>query len=157
MMQSPQPARNAVSAMEQPGAFQCMLLRSFDLPKADRAVFLLREIHGCSLAEIAAILGISIDAASVRLKRAHRDVGPAGDSEAVRACEMTSLANSRKRIWSARSRPPSRAGWVRLGSLTSATDEGTLACWARERFLEFTEVVQRTAPTVIGVALNIFR
>lgn len=156
-MQSPQPARNAVSGMDQPGALQCMLLRSFDLPKADREVFLRREIHGRSLAEIAVILGISLDAASFRLKRAQRVVGPAGESDAVQACAMNSLANSLKRIWSARSRPPNLAGWVRLGSLTSATDEGMLGCWARKKFLEFIEVVQRTAPTVIGVALNIFR
>jgi DNA-directed RNA polymerase specialized sigma24 family protein len=46
-------------------------------------VFLLKEIQGHGLAEIAAILGISIDTALVRLKRARREIGHLGDSGAM--------------------------------------------------------------------------
>jgi len=69
--------------MEEPGAFQRLLLRAFELPKDYRDVLLLKEIQGHTLAEIAAILGISIDTALVRLMRARREIGQLGDSEAV--------------------------------------------------------------------------
>ncbi len=61
--------------MLQPGSFQCSLLRAFELPKAYRDVFLLKDIQGYTLAEIAGILKISIDTALQRLKRARREVG----------------------------------------------------------------------------------
>jgi len=77
------PARRPVSGLERPGAFQCTILRAFELPKPYRDVFLLREIQGHSLAEIAAILGISIDTAMVRLKRARHEIGHLGDSDAM--------------------------------------------------------------------------
>jgi len=57
-------------------------LRALELPKAYRDVFLLKEIQGHSLAEIAAILGISIDTALVRLGRARRAIGHLDDSDA---------------------------------------------------------------------------
>ena len=60
-----------------------MLLRSFELPRADRDVFLLKEIQGHSLAEIAALLGISIDTALLRLNRARREIGSLENSGAV--------------------------------------------------------------------------
>jgi RNA polymerase sigma factor (sigma-70 family) len=60
-----------------------MILRALELPKAYRDVFLLKEIQGRSLAEIAAILGISTDTAMVRLKRARREIGHLGDSDAT--------------------------------------------------------------------------
>jgi DNA-directed RNA polymerase specialized sigma24 family protein len=72
-----------VSEMEQPGAFQLALLRALGLPKAYREVFLLKEIQGHTLAEIAAILGISIDTALVRLQRARREIGHLGNSDAT--------------------------------------------------------------------------
>ena len=74
--------RKPSSGMEQPGVFQCILLRALELPKAYRDVFLLKEIQGHSLAEIAAILGISIDTALVRLGRARRAIGHLDDSDA---------------------------------------------------------------------------
>ena len=74
-------ARKAVSG-EKPGAFQYTLLRAFALRKVDRDVFLLKEIQGHSEEEIAAILGISITTASVRLKRARREIDLLGDSDA---------------------------------------------------------------------------
>ena len=71
------------SAREQHGSFQLTLLRAFGLSKAYRDVFLLKEIQGHTLAEIAAILGISIDTAMVRLKRARHEIGHLGDSDAM--------------------------------------------------------------------------
>ena len=69
--------------LEEPGAFQCAVLRAFELPKGCRDVFLLKEIQGYTLGEIAAILGISIDTALGRLKSAHREIGHLGDSGAM--------------------------------------------------------------------------
>ena len=70
-------------AREGPGVFQCVILRAFELRKGYRDVFLLKEIQGYSLGEIAAILGISIDTALARLKRARRAIGHLGDSDAM--------------------------------------------------------------------------
>ncbi len=61
--------------MEEPGTFQLTLLRSLELPKTDREVFLLKEIQGHTLEEIAARLGISLETARARLKRARREIG----------------------------------------------------------------------------------
>ena len=72
-----------VSGFEQPGSFQCTILRAMELPKDHREVFLLKDIQGHTLQEIAAILGISIDTARVRLKRARREIGHLGDSGAM--------------------------------------------------------------------------
>lgn len=60
-----------------------MLLRAFELPRSDRDVFLLKEIQGHSLTEIAALLGISIDTALLRLNRARREIGSLESSGAV--------------------------------------------------------------------------
>jgi DNA-directed RNA polymerase specialized sigma24 family protein len=73
----------APSGMERPGIFQLTLLRAFGLSKAYRDVFLLKEIQGHTLAEIAAILGISIDTALVRLQSARREIGHWDDSSAT--------------------------------------------------------------------------
>ena len=75
--------RRPVSGLEQPGAFQCTILRALELPKAHREVFLLKDIQGHTLTEIAGILGISIDTARVRLLRARREIGHLGDSGAT--------------------------------------------------------------------------
>ena len=75
--------RKPVSGFEQPGAFQCTILRALELPKAHREVFLLKDIQGHTLTEIAAILGISIDTARARLKRARREIGHLEDSGAM--------------------------------------------------------------------------
>jgi DNA-directed RNA polymerase specialized sigma24 family protein len=72
--------RRSVSGFEQPGAFQCTILRALELPKAHREVFLLRDVQGHTLTEIAAILGISIDTARMRLNRARCEMGHMGDS-----------------------------------------------------------------------------
>ncbi len=71
------------ASLERPGAFQLTLLRAFGLPQAYRDVFLLKEVQGHTLAEIAAILGIRIDTALVRLQRARREIGHLDDSDAI--------------------------------------------------------------------------
>ena len=75
MRRSPLDARETLSTLEGPGAFQCLLLRALQLPKAYRDVFLLKEIQGHPIPEIADMLGITVDAARARLKRACREVG----------------------------------------------------------------------------------
>ena len=75
-------ARMPKAGLESPGAFQCTILRALELPKAYRDVFLLREIQGHGLVEIAAMLGISIDTVLVRLKRARHEIGHGADSGA---------------------------------------------------------------------------
>jgi DNA-directed RNA polymerase specialized sigma24 family protein len=77
------PARRTVSGLDQPGAFQCAILRALELPKAHRDVFLLREIQGHTLDEIAAILGITLGTARVRLIRAQREIGCLWNSDAM--------------------------------------------------------------------------
>jgi sigma-70-like protein len=76
-------SRRPVPGLEGPGAFQCAVLRAFELPKRYRDVFLLKEIQGYKLAEIAAILGISIGTALGRLKTARREIGHLGDFDAM--------------------------------------------------------------------------
>lgn len=71
--------READESMELPGVFQRTLLRALELPRTYREVFLLKEIQGCTMEEIAGILGISIDTAQVRLKRARREIGQIGN------------------------------------------------------------------------------
>lgn len=75
--------RHPLPGLEKPGAFQCLLLRAFELPKAYRDAYLLKEVQGCSHDEIAAILGISVDAVHARLKRAHRAIGRLDNSGAM--------------------------------------------------------------------------
>ena len=75
--------RRAVAGFDGPGAFQCTILRALELPKDHREVFLLKAIPGHTLREIAAILGVSIDTARVTLKRARREIGHLGDSDAT--------------------------------------------------------------------------
>jgi DNA-directed RNA polymerase specialized sigma24 family protein len=75
--------RRSASELEKPGAFQLTFLRALELPKTDREVFVLKEIQGYALAEIAAILGISIETALLRWKRARRHFMHLGDSDAM--------------------------------------------------------------------------
>ena len=75
--------RRAVAGYDGPGAFQCTILRALELPKDHREVFLLKDIQGHTLTEIAAVLGISIETARVRLKVARREIGHLGDSDAT--------------------------------------------------------------------------
>ena len=74
-------ATRTVSGLDQPGAFQCTILRALELPAAHRDVFLLREIQGHTLQEIAGILGITLETARGRLMRARREMGRVCDSD----------------------------------------------------------------------------
>ena len=80
---SPLRARKAASAFDMPGSFQCTILRALELPRTHREVFLLRDIQGHTLQEIAAILGISLETARMRLQRARREIGHLADSDAM--------------------------------------------------------------------------
>jgi RNA polymerase sigma factor (sigma-70 family) len=55
-------------------SFQLLMLRAFLLPPACRDVFLLRDIQGYSLPEVAAALGISKDDVTKHLRRARREM-----------------------------------------------------------------------------------
>ena len=64
--------------LQEPGAFQRALLRAFQLRPAYRDAFLLKEIQGHSLSEVAAILGINLRTAHTRLTQAHREISLEG-------------------------------------------------------------------------------
>lgn len=70
---------------------------------------------------------------------------------------MTALANSLRRVWSAKNRVPHLTGWGTAGSRKAAKDAATLFKWAHDRFLELIEAAQRNVPTAIAIAWNIFR
>ena len=55
-------------------SFQLTMLRAFLLPPACRDVFVLKEIQGFTLPEVAAVLGISETCATKHLRRAHREM-----------------------------------------------------------------------------------
>lgn len=75
--------RKPAPGLEGPGAFQCLLLRAIGLPSPHREVFLLKEIQGYTMAEIAAILRIGTDAAQLYWQRARREVLRLEDSDAI--------------------------------------------------------------------------
>jgi hypothetical protein len=68
---------------------------------------------------------------------------------------MTALANSLKRIWSARNRVLDLTGSGTSGFFSK--NETTLAGWAHEHALALIGLARRTAPTVIVIACNLFR
>ena len=71
---------------------------------------------------------------------------------------MTVLANSLRRIWSAKSRVPHLTGWGTRSSLpNSAKRTTTLAGSVYEGILALSEVARHSAPTVLVIVLNIFR
>jgi hypothetical protein len=70
---------------------------------------------------------------------------------------MTALANSLRRIWSAKNRVLRLTGWGTSGSRETAADDKSLVRWARARLRDLVAAAQRNAPTVIVVTLNIFR
>lgn len=55
-------------------SFQLTLLRALLLPEPRREVFLLKDIQGLTLPEVATLLGISKDDARKHLRRARRDM-----------------------------------------------------------------------------------
>jgi predicted DNA-binding protein (UPF0251 family) len=68
---------------KRPADFQCKVLRAFGLRPEYRDVFLLKEIQGLALAEIADILGISVETVLVRWNSARREIAQLGDSGAM--------------------------------------------------------------------------
>ena len=55
-------------------SFQLTLLRALLLPEPRREVFLLKEIQGLTLPEVATLLGMSKNDARKHLRRARRDM-----------------------------------------------------------------------------------
>jgi hypothetical protein len=73
---------------------------------------------------------------------------------------MTALANSLRRIWSAKSRSPRLTGRGQSGSMARkeiSSQESDFAAWVRDKFLELAEITQRTTPTAIVLALRLLR
>jgi len=66
---------------------------------------------------------------------------------------MTVLANSLRRIWSAKGRVPHLTGWGTDGSATNTTLLGS----AYESLLALVELARHSAPSVVVIVLNIFR
>ena len=68
-----------VQAMSTPGqderpSFQLTMLRAFLLPGACRDVYVLKDIQGYTLPEVASVLGISKDEVTKHLRRARREM-----------------------------------------------------------------------------------
>jgi hypothetical protein len=71
---------------------------------------------------------------------------------------MTALVNSLRRIWSAKSRSPRLTGRGRTGSADASGKQAIgFAAWVLDTYLEVAELAQRTAPTVVVIALQILR
>jgi hypothetical protein len=70
---------------------------------------------------------------------------------------MRALANSLKRIWTAKNRVPHQTRWGTPGFQGSTTSGTTAAGRVMKKFLEVVNVARRTAPTIVVVTLNIFR
>jgi hypothetical protein len=68
---------------------------------------------------------------------------------------MDTLANSLKRIWSAKNRVPHLTGWGTSGFIRPALR--VITPWAHRRMLDFAAIARRTAPTILLIAYNIFR
>jgi DNA-directed RNA polymerase specialized sigma24 family protein len=83
MRRSSPDTRDALADLEEPGAFQCLMLRALELPQAYRDVFLLKDVQGHPITEIAARLGITVEAAWARLKRARREIDSLSNSGPV--------------------------------------------------------------------------
>jgi hypothetical protein len=70
---------------------------------------------------------------------------------------MTALANSLKRIWSAKNRVPRLTGWGTFGSCCRSCQETGFTHRAHERLHALKEIVQRNLPTVVALACSLFR
>jgi hypothetical protein len=68
---------------------------------------------------------------------------------------MSALATMFLRVWSAKSRLPRLNGRGTPAETLNADHRNTTS-WM-ERLLELTELARRTAPTVVVIALRIFR
>jgi len=54
--------------------FQLTMLRALLLPPRSRDVYVLTEMHGYTLPEVATALGMSKDSVKKHLRRAHREI-----------------------------------------------------------------------------------
>jgi hypothetical protein len=68
---------------------------------------------------------------------------------------MMALANSLRRIWSAKNRVPRLTGWGMSGPRKPGTEN--IASWVNESLRHLVAAAYQTAPTVIVATLNIFR
>jgi len=68
---------------------------------------------------------------------------------------MTTLANSLKRIWSAKNRVPHRTWWGTSGSQVTTGTTTVYSTYLTVR--ELVALARRTAPTIFVIAYNIFR
>jgi len=64
----------AQSGQDANRSFQLTMLRACLLPPACRDVVVLNDLQGCTLSEIAAVLGISQDEVTKHLRRARREL-----------------------------------------------------------------------------------
>ena len=74
-------ASKPLLGLDRTSVFQYTIRRALELRKSHREVFLLKDIQGHTLQEIAAILGIGTETARARLMRARREIGHLGDSD----------------------------------------------------------------------------
>lgn len=70
---------------------------------------------------------------------------------------MLALANSLRRIWSAKNRVPRLTGRGIAGGHAASAQRAAIFLWAEERLIHLADIFHRTAPTIVLVALNIFR
>jgi hypothetical protein len=70
---------------------------------------------------------------------------------------VTARANSLKRIWSAKNRDPRLTGRGKPGSPRHATEGIVPTHYFAQKLLELVHLARRTCPTILVVALNIFR
>ncbi len=70
---------------------------------------------------------------------------------------MPALANSLRRIWSAKNRVPHLTGWGTPGSLSTAAKEAFIVSSAYALALELPKVTRQIAPTISLFVWNIFR
>jgi hypothetical protein len=71
---------------------------------------------------------------------------------------MTALANSLRRIWSAKNRGPRLTGRGYSGlQAAKPRQENGVAGWTCDKFSELAEVAQRGLPMLLAVVLQILR
>jgi hypothetical protein len=70
---------------------------------------------------------------------------------------MSALASSLRRIWSAKNRIPRLTGRGISGGCAASAQSTATFLWAEERLIHLDDIFRRTAPTIVLVALNIFR
>jgi hypothetical protein len=70
---------------------------------------------------------------------------------------MTVLANSLRRIWSAKNRVPCLTGRGISGSSSNLQKSLAPVGHMLEKFLDLLDLAHRTAPTIVVIVLQIFR